>query len=42
MTMTVEERTAKIESYGKAYDFLVESLKKFPEEMWDFKSEKNP
>ncbi|MBN9392650.1 MAG: DinB family protein [Chloroflexi bacterium] len=42
MTLSVEDRTAKIESYGKAYDFLVESLKKFPVEMWNFKSEKNP
>lgn len=42
MTITVEDRAAKIESYGKAYDFLVESLKKFPQEMWCFKSEKNP
>lgn len=40
--MTGEERAAKIESYGKAYDFLVEGIKKFPQEMWDFKSELNP
>ena len=40
--MTVEDRASKIEAYGKAYDFLVESLKKFPQEMWHFRSEKNP
>lgn len=42
MTLSVADRTAKIESYGKAYDFLVENLKKFPAEMWHFKSAKNP
>lgn len=40
--MTREKRAAKIESYGNAYNFLVESLKQFPKEMWDFKSELNP
>jgi len=40
--MTGEERAAKIESYGNAYNFLVESIKQFPKEMWDFKSELNP
>src|SRR4051812_22211411 len=40
--MTGEERAAKIESYGNAYAFLVESLEKFPQEMWNFKSELNP
>ncbi len=42
MTITVKDRAAKIESYGNAYNLLVENLKKFPQEMWRFKSEKNP
>ncbi len=36
MTST-DERKRKIESYGRAYDTLVEGLKKFPKTMWDFK-----
>lgn len=40
--MNAAERAAKIESYGNAYNFLVESIKKFPPEMWNFKSELNP
>ena len=40
--MTGEERAQKIASYGTAYNFLVEELKKFPPEMWNFKSELNP
>ena len=32
-----EERKHKIESYGQAYDVLVEGLKAFPREMWGFK-----
>lgn len=35
--MTHEERREKIESYGRAYDQLVEALKEFPHEMWQFK-----
>ena len=35
--MTHEERRKKIESYGRAYDQLVEALKEFPREMWPFK-----
>jgi hypothetical protein len=35
--MTNEERPQKIESYGRAYDLLVEGLKQFPAEMWHFK-----
>jgi len=35
--MTHDERRQKIESYGRAYDQLVEALKKFPREMWQFK-----
>jgi hypothetical protein len=31
-----EVRILKIESYGKAYDYLVASLKQFPDEMWKF------
>ncbi|MGH2593641.1 MAG: DinB family protein [Anaerolineae bacterium] len=35
--MTGEERRQKIESYGNAYDRLVEALRQFPTEMWRFK-----
>jgi hypothetical protein len=35
--MTSEERSRKIESYGLAHQILVESLKRFPREMWQFK-----
>ena len=37
--MTPEERLQKIESYGGAHALLVESLKEFPEEMWQFRDE---
>ena len=36
-----EERHQKIESYGHAYDLLVEGLKQFPQEMWQFKPAPN-
>lgn len=35
--MTHPERNALIESYGKAYDTLIEALKEFPKEMWQWK-----
>ena len=35
--MTNQERNQKIESYGQAYDLLVEGLKQFPAEMWHFR-----
>lgn len=35
--MTKQERDLLIESYGKAYDILVEALKEFPKEMWQWK-----
>lgn len=35
--MTKQERDLLIDSYGKAYDTLVEGLEKFPEEMWKWK-----
>ena len=35
--MTGEERLQKIESYGNAYAQLIEALKHFPKEMWQFK-----
>ena len=35
--MTGEERRQKIESYGNAYDRLVEALRQFPTETWRFK-----
>ena len=35
--MTFEERQRKIESYGSAHRVLVEGLKRFPHEMWQFR-----
>ncbi len=35
--MTHEERLALIESYGQAYQKLVDALKRFPRDMWHFK-----
>ena len=35
--MTTEERNTLIESYGKAYYVLVEALKEFPTEIWQWK-----
>ena len=36
--MITQERTQKIESYGRGYEQLVDGLKRFPKEMWQFKS----
>jgi hypothetical protein len=35
--MEQQERLQKIESYGNAYSVLVEALKQFPPEMWQFR-----
>jgi uncharacterized damage-inducible protein DinB len=35
--MTSEERNKLIDSYGSAYDTLVEALKRYPKEMWQWK-----
>jgi hypothetical protein len=35
--MNVEERARKIESYGRAYEQLVEAVDWFPREMWGFR-----
>ena len=35
--MTKQERNTFIESYGNAYNILVEALKEFPKEMWQWK-----
>ena len=35
--MSPAERLAKIESYGSAHALLVDTLKRFPREMWQFK-----
>lgn len=35
--MTTTERNALIESYGNAYYVLVDALKEFPREMWQWK-----
>jgi hypothetical protein len=35
--MTQEERNTLIESYGNAYALLIEALKEFPKEMWQWK-----
>ena len=37
--MTPEARARKIESYGIAYETLIDGLGKFPREMWDFRNE---
>ena len=39
MPMTPETRKQKIESYGNAYNQLVDDLEKFPKEMWQFRDE---
>jgi hypothetical protein len=35
--MNHDERAAKIESYGAAYDFLVAALARFPHAMWQYR-----
>ncbi len=35
--MTKQERNSLIESYGSAYNILIEALKEFPVEMWQWK-----
>lgn len=35
--MQTAERAALIESYGNAYNLLIEALKKFPAEIWQWK-----
>ena len=35
--MTDSHRQAKIDSYGKAYDLLIEALARFPREMWQYR-----
>jgi hypothetical protein len=35
--MTDSQRQAKIDSYGKAYDLLIEALERFPREMWQYR-----
>src|SRR5712692_1260993 len=35
--MTPAGRKQRIESYGNAYNYLVESLTEFPKAMWQFK-----
>ncbi len=37
--MTGEQRSRKIESYGNAYNILVEALRDLPREMWHFRDE---
>ena len=37
--MTPEEREDKIESYGRAYETLIDGLRQFPKETWDFRDE---
>ena len=39
--MTREERNKLIESYGQAYSVLIEALKEFPKEMWQWKPAPN-
>lgn len=35
--MTNQEQNTLIESYGNAYEVLIEALKEFPKEMWQWK-----
>ena len=35
--MTDSQRQAKIDSYGKAYNLLIESLERFSREMWQYR-----
>jgi len=35
--MIIQERNTLIESYGNAYNLLIEALKQFPKEMWQWK-----
>jgi hypothetical protein len=39
--MTSDERKQKIESYGKAYENVMKTLKNLPKEMWQFKPSDN-
>jgi hypothetical protein len=39
--MTTSERNELIESYGSAYTILIEALKEFPKEMWQWKPAPN-
>lgn len=40
--MTGEERARKIESYGNAYQELIDALEGFPREMWSYHSDVDP
>src|SRR5947207_2335711 len=40
--MNRAERQQKIESYGKAYETLTETIKEFPREMWHYRSQRDP
>ena len=37
--MTPKERDDKIASYGRAYETLIDGVRQFPGEMWDFRDE---
>ncbi len=39
MSLSPETRALKIASYGAAYEALIDGLKAFPAEMWDFRDE---
>ena len=39
--MTDSKRQAKIDSYGKAYDLLIEALERFPREMWQYRPDED-
>ena len=36
--MNQQERAQRIDTHGGAYEELVEALKEFPEEMWDYRA----
>ena len=37
--MTLQEHLRKIKPYGNAHALLVEALKEFPQDMWQFRDE---
>lgn len=36
--MSEQDRAARIEAYGGAYELLTEALKRYPREMWEYRS----
>jgi hypothetical protein len=42
MQLTPDVRAARIESYGQAYDLLLEALAKYPRDMWKYRAPHDP